>query len=214
MKIELKEERPENFKVEWSGQYDIFNYLEFVCSIPSPVFLVTTLKESGLPNAAMQAWCSFGGDSGGYFAVMQGVMQRTHTYANILRDNEFCINFLAADYYDKLRETVRLNEDGTDEIAAAGLTAEPAAVIRAPRIREAFLTMECTLESHTDLSGAGVNSMIIGRVRHVSVDSSHGSIANICSPNAFMYNVHSPKDARTGIGETSAVAGLSFLREA
>ena len=213
MKIELEEERPENFKTEWPGQYDVFSYLEFVCSVPSPMFLVTTRKENGLPNAAMQAWSSFGGDSGGYFAVMQGVMQRTHTYKNILREKEFCINFLAPEYYDKLRTTVFKNEDLTDEIAAGGLTAEPSAVIRAPRILEAFLALECTLESHTDLSGAGINSMVIGRVRHVSVDSSHGSIANICSPNAFMYNVHSPKDAHTGLGETSAVASLTFLRE-
>jgi flavin reductase (DIM6/NTAB) family NADH-FMN oxidoreductase RutF len=214
MKIELNETRPGNFRIEWEGQYDVFSYLEFVCSVPSPIFLVTTRKENGLPNAAMQAWSSFGGDSGGYFAVMQGVMQRTHTYANILREKEFCINFLAPQYYGNLRETVLKNETETDEITGCGMTAEPAAAIGAPRIREAFLTMECTLESHTDLSGAGVNSMIIGRVRHVSVDSNHGSIANICSPNAFMYNVHSPKDAQTGLGETSAVAVLTSLRDA
>ncbi len=157
------------------------------------MFLVTTRKENGLPNAAMQAWSCFGGDSGGYFAVMQGVMQRTHTYTNILREKEFCINFLAPQYYDNCRETVFKNDNQADEIAIGGMTAEPSSAIGAPRIREAFLTMECTLESHTDLSGAGINSMIVGRVRHVSVDSNHGSIANICSPNAFMYNVHSPK---------------------
>lgn len=214
MKIELEEKRPENFKVEWDGQYDIFSYLEFACSVPSPIFLVTTRKENGLPNAALQAWSCFGGDSGGYFAVMQGVMQRTHTYKNILREKEFCINFLAPGYYENMKTTVVKNDDDTDEIAAGGFTAEPSSVIGAPRIAEAFLTMECTLESHTDLSGAGVNSMIVGRVRHVRVDSNHGSIANICSPNAFAFNVHSPKDALTGAGETSAVAALTFLREA
>lgn len=130
-----------------------------------------------------------------------------------LREKEFCINFLAPQYYDNCRETVFKNDNQADEIAIGGMTAEPSSAIGAPRIREAFLTMECTLESHTDLSGAGINSMIVGRVRHVSVDSNHGSIANICSPNAFMYNVHSPKDAQTGLGETSAVAALSFLRE-
>ena len=213
MKIELDAERPGNFRVEWDGQYDVFSYLEFVCTVPSPMFLVTTRKENGLPNAAMQAWSCFGGDSGGYFAVMQGVMQRTHTYKNILREKEFCINFLTPQYYENCRKTVFKNEEEADEIAIGGMTAESSAVIGAPRIREAFLSIECTLESHTDLSGAGINSMIVGRVRHVSVDSNHGSIANICSPNAFMYNVHSPKDAQTGLGETSAVAALSFLRE-
>lgn len=54
----------------------------------------------------------------------------------------------------------------------------------------------------------GVCLNIIGRVRHAAVEEGHSSIENICSANAFMYNVHSPKRPRTGVGDKSAVAVL------
>ncbi len=211
MKFEIEEIRSENFAEEWPGQYDIFSHFEFACGVPSAMFLITTLKESGMPNACLHAWSTFSGDSGGFFAVMPGLMQCTHTYRNILRDKEFCVNFLSQDYYDRCAKTIAQNGEETDEFAAGGFTAEPAKTVKAPRIREAFLTLECTLESVSDLSGKGLNSMIIGRVRHAVVDQEH-TIDNICSDRGFMFNVHSPKDPTTGKGSQSAVAQLQVVK--
>lgn len=208
MKMELTEQRPEFFPEDWPTQYDMFSYMEFVCGVPSSLFMITTTKENGKPNAAFQAWSSFAGDGGGFFAVMQGVSPHSHTYKNILRDQEFCINFLRPEYYDNCIQTIAENGEDTDEIAAGGFTSEPSQTIRAPRIKEAFLCMECTLQSYTDLSGAGMTAMIIGRVRHAAVEEGHSSLENICSANAFMYNVHSPKPPHTGVGDKSAVAIL------
>jgi len=208
MKIEITENRPENFIEDWAGQYDIFSHMEFACGVPSPMFLITTRKENGKPNACFQAWSSFAGDSGGFFAVMQGLMQSTHTYKNILREKEFCLNFVRPEYYDSCIKTIAVNEEEEDEIASGGFTSEPCITIKAPRIREAFLSMECTLESMTDLSGKGQTVMVIGRVRHASVEEGHNTVENICSPNAFMFNVHSPKDPQTGYGSTSSVGIL------
>jgi flavin reductase (DIM6/NTAB) family NADH-FMN oxidoreductase RutF len=208
MKIELTEQRPDYFKADWPAQYDMFSYLEFVCGVPSSLFMVTTTKENGKPNASFQAWSSFSGDGGGFFAVMQDIALNSHTYKNILRDQEFCINFLRPEYYDNCMKTIAENGQDTDEIAAGGFTSEPSKSIRAPRIKEAFLCMECKLHSYTDLSGAGIVSMVIGRVQHAAIEEGHSSIDNICSPNAFMFNVHSPKDPRTGVGDKSAVAIL------
>ena len=44
--------RPENFIENWEGKWKVFSWLEFVCAIPHVLFMVTTLKENGLPNAA------------------------------------------------------------------------------------------------------------------------------------------------------------------
>ena len=193
---------------DWPGQYNIFSYMEFTCGVPSPMFLVTTRKENGKPNACFQAWSSFAGDSGGFFAVMQGLMQSTHTYKNILREKVFCINFIRPEFYDACIRTITENNDDDDEIASGGFTTVPCHTISAPRIFEAFLSMECTLESVTDLSGKGQTAMVIGRVRHASVEEGHNTVENICSPNAFMFNVHSPKNPQTGVGNTSAVGIL------
>jgi flavin reductase (DIM6/NTAB) family NADH-FMN oxidoreductase RutF len=208
MKIELDTARPESYVEDWAGQYDVFSFLEFTVGVPSPMFLITTRKENGQPNACLQAWSSFAGDSGGFFAVMQGLMQSTHTYRNILREKEFCLNFIRPEYYDACIKTVAVNDEEDDEIASGGFTAEACITINSPRIKESFLCMECTLESVTDLSGKGQTVMIVGRVQHASVEEGHNTIENICSPNAFMYNIHSPKDPVTGIGNTSAVGIL------
>jgi flavin reductase (DIM6/NTAB) family NADH-FMN oxidoreductase RutF len=212
MKIEICDRTPEHFKEYWPGQYKIFSHYEYVAGVPSVLFMITTLKDNGKPNACFHAWSAFSGDCGGYFAVMPGLMQHTHTYKNILRDKEFCINFLRPEYYDACGETIKQNGDDVDELAVVGFTAEPSKVIRPPRIREAFMVYECTLESHTDLSGAGVGAMIVGRVKHAAVDEKHIGVDAMCSQNGFMLNIHSPKDPKTGEGKQSAIAKLELIR--
>jgi Conserved protein/domain typically associated with flavoprotein oxygenases, DIM6/NTAB family len=212
MKIEIGETRSEKFAENWPGQYDIFSHFEFSCGVPSALFLITTLKENGRPNACLHAWSTFSGDGGGFFAVMPGLMQSTHTYRNILRDREFCVNFLSADYYDRCINTIKQNDDDADELSASGFSAEPAETVKPPRIREAFLSYECTLESAADLSGKGVNAMIIGRVKHAAVDPNRHSLSELCGPNAFLFNVHCPKNPLTGNGNQSALACLQAAK--
>ena len=40
-------------------------------------------------------------------------------------------------------------------------------------IQEAFVNIECTLKGTQDLSGAGITSMIIGQVQHISVEEEY-----------------------------------------
>lgn len=211
MKVELGETRPENFTEDWPGQYSIFSYFEQACGVPSVLFAITTLKENGKPNVCLQAWSTFSGDCGGFFAVITGLLQRTHTYKNILRDKEFCINFLSAEYYNSCVKTIQQNDENADEFAVGGFTAEAAKTVKPPRIAEAFLSYECTLESYADLSGKGINAMIIGRVRHAAVDKNH-NIPALCGDNGFMFNVHCPKDPETGKGNQSVIARLQALK--
>lgn len=211
-KIEIGETRPDHFVEDWPEQYRIFSHLEFTSGVPSPIFLVTTVKENGKPNACVHAWSAFSGDVGGFFAVMTGLMKSTHTYRNILRDREFCVNFLSPAYYDACMKTIERNGEDDDEFQAGGFTAESAKTIKCPRIKEAFLTYECTLESESDLSGAGVSSMVIGRVRHAAVNDGFSTVQGVCSEDAFTFNIHCPKDPRSGDGKESAVAKLQFLR--
>lgn len=212
MKIELDESRPESFREDWPGQYGIFSYLEYAAGVPSALFVITTLKENGKPNACLHAWSSFTGDCGGFFAVMPGLLQNTHTYRNILREKEFCVNFISADYYDNCVKTIERNTLEDDELLVGGFTPEPALTVKPPRIQEAFLSYECTLESCSDLSGKGTSALIIGRVRHAAVEESHGTVDSICGENGFMYNIHTPKNALTGEGTLSAVSKLTPLR--
>ncbi|MEA4882286.1 MAG: flavin reductase [Clostridia bacterium] len=103
------------------------------------------LKENGKPNVCFHSWSSFSGDEGGFFAIMPGLGRDTRTYRSIMRTGEFCVNFLGHEYYDACIKTVQDNADDADEFAVGGFTPEESTDIKAPRIAESFLSLECTL---------------------------------------------------------------------
>lgn len=142
------------------------------------------------------------GDGGGHFSILPGIKQTTQTYLNIIREKEFVINFLASNYDEQCRKLIVNGGDGVDELETAGLTAETSEKISTPRIKEAFLSFECKLESVTDLSGKGMNALIIGRVVNAGVDEKHHGIPAICKN--FSYNIRAMSDHR----ETCSFARL------
>jgi flavin reductase (DIM6/NTAB) family NADH-FMN oxidoreductase RutF len=173
MKIEIGDKLPAHFKEHWPGQYEVFSHFEYACGVPHALFAVTTLKENGKPNINFHAWSCFQGDGGGFFAVLAGIYTHTHTYKNIQRTGEFCVNFISKQYFDALMKTIPENGDETDEFAAAGLTEEQAKTVSAPRIAESFLTLECALHSIADISGAGKTALITGKVKLIAAQEEY-----------------------------------------
>jgi predicted nucleic-acid-binding Zn-ribbon protein len=61
-----------------------------------------------------------------------------------LKETGVCVlNFPSYDIYERCVKTIGNNDYETDEITAAGLTAEKAIKVNAPRIKECFLNLEC-----------------------------------------------------------------------
>lgn len=213
MKTEIGRNRPSTFKESWPGQYEFFSHFEYACGIPHVLFVVTTLKENGKPNACFHSWSAFSGDEGGFFAIMAGLGSDTHTLNNILRTREFCVNFLGPEYYDACIKTIEGNSDDADEFAVAGFTPEHSTNIEAPRIAQSFLSLECSFESAADLSGKGITSLVAGRV--ISIAAAEGFAKGFdqkYGPNGFMFSIHAPKDFATGIGDTSGIAVMKTMR--
>ena len=73
------------------------------------------LKENGKPNACFHSWGCFGGDEAGYCSVLV-VLKTFHTYENILRSGEWCINFPSADQQGQCMKTIENNSMEKDEI--------------------------------------------------------------------------------------------------
>jgi flavin reductase (DIM6/NTAB) family NADH-FMN oxidoreductase RutF len=214
MKMEIGDKKPDNFKDRWPGEFKIFSHFEMALGIPHSLFLITTVKENGKPNACFQSWSSFSGDSGGYFAITP-IVQTTHTYHNILRTKEFCINFIHARYFEACYQTIINNSDETDEIAAGGFTAEKASCISVPRVKEAFMSLECTFHSNTDLSGKGITSLIIGKVLAAAVDEDYINGSEMkYGKEGFMYYLYDLKDFASGDQGERKVASLNVLRKA
>ena len=212
-RIEMGAVRPESFTATWDGQYDFFSHLEYACGIPNLLFAITTLKENGQPNVCFHSWSTFCGDGQAFHAILGGLSRHGHTYKNIARAGEFTVNFLSRDYYDGLIKTIQENGEDTDEFKAGGFTREEAVTVKAPRIKEAFLCLECKLTQSLDLSGAGIISLVIGRVEHMAMGEAFSKgIDEKYGEDGFMFNIHSPKDLLTGQGDASAVAVMKIVR--
>ncbi len=215
MDIEIGSQIPSHFKPEWPEQFELFSFLEFACGIPQLLFVVTTYKENELSNVCPQTWSSFvsGKDGCGYYAVLGGLMERTHTYRNILRERCFCINFLSSAYFDSMMRAISQNEEETDEFAVCGFTKAECKTIHAPRICESFLTLECELCDIADTAG-GALKLLIGKTTHVTIQEGFASgIDDKYGKNGFPLNIHSPINAATGVCDPVAIGELSVARK-
>ena len=212
MKREISLETAQLLYENWPGQFSTFSHIEFACAIPQPLFLISTLKENGQPNLCFHSWSCFGGDEGGYFAVMQNVSHTSHTYENIVRESEFCINFISADYYSNCIATITDNSNDRNEFEAGGFTPEKSITIKSPRVKQAFMTLECQLACNVDLSRKGISSMIIGRVLHASVEEKYiEGLDKRYGREGFMFNIHEPADYATGQLDDTYVASLDVI---
>ncbi len=211
MKIEIGKEFPGYFKSLYPEEFQLFSHFETTAAVPGPLFAITTWKENGKPNVCLHSWSCFHGDKTAFFAVMGNLYQHTHTYANILRERCFCINFLPVSCYDRLTETIFHNEYDSDEFQTGGFALEEARTIHAPVIREAFLTMECTLRDVQDLSGTGMAAMVIGEVQHMSVEEDYAQgYAKRYGKEGFMMLVPSPQNLVTGEPDLSAIGTVKI----
>ena len=213
MKLQVGTERPGHFQPGYPEQWDIVSHLECAAGIPQALFAITTRKENGRPNVCFHSWSCFHGDKTAFFAVLGGLFQHTHTYANILREGVFCLNFLPLSAYEGLCKTILYNQEDLDEIQAGGFTLEPAATMDAPCIRESFLQLECTLEEAKDLSGAGITAMVTGRVQQVRLEEAYArELDRRYGPAGFMLLASAPQNLQTGHASPSRILTLNVAR--
>ena len=171
MKHELDTTAPDNLTEDWPGKYDLFSWLEYAVTIPHPIFLVTTRKPNGAPNACLHSWGFLVGDRDNYTSLL-AVLNNYHTYANILREGEWCLNYPSLEHYSQSFKTIHVNAPDNDEVTDAGLTVEPAKIVQAPRIAECLVNLECRLEWHRPLYEGNRWHLMAGRVVHVAMDES------------------------------------------
>ena len=163
MKHEFRASHPADLKPAWAGQFELFSWLNHALSIPGVVFLITTRKESGAPNACLHAWGMLAGDTDRYTSVL-AVPDYAHTHANILREGEWCLNFPRFDQYQQSFRTIGSHGPDEDEIAAAGFTPEGARTVRAPRVAECPVVLECRLTWHRPLQEGSCWHLFAGLV--------------------------------------------------
>lgn len=169
MKREIGIRTPENLPEIWPGSYDLFSWLAYVVSVPNCITIITTRKANGAPNACLHSWGMLVGDRDNYTSLL-ALCDYFHTYENILREGEWCVNFPSVDHYPQAFDTIHVNHPDNDEISDAGLTVEPAQEVQAPRIAECPINLECRLEWHRRLYEGSTWVLAAGKVLHVAME--------------------------------------------
>lgn len=214
MKHEISAERPSYLEEEWPGKYQLFSWLEYATNIPYPIFIITTFKENGKPNACLHAHGCFGGDGKGYTSILT-MLRSYHTAANILRSGEWCINFPSAEHHAQCMQTIENNGIDNDEITDSGFTIEPSQVVDAPRIAECLINLECELEWERPLSGESDWHMFAGRVVHLATNEAVFELdpERRMQTLSTMYSLRAtldPLTGKTGPGSLPVIGGPSL----
>lgn len=167
-----------------------FSWKEFVMSVPSPMFLVTTYKSNGLPNACMQGWSAFtsANHGEGYYAILGSVNKNGHLYATLKEKREAVINFMSAEFYDACMATIRNNQLEADEITASGLTPEPAAWVNAPMVRECFMNLECRYVWEKEIVPGDDHAVVCLEVLGAHIDEAY--LSDRTGDQGILYNIH------------------------
>ncbi len=199
MKHEIGITQPETLIEDWPNKFQVFSWLEYIVTVPNPIFLVTTYKENGKPNANLHSWGFPVGDRD-HYSFLLAIMEGTHTFQNILRTGEFCVNYPSFQQYPACSETIFKNGLENDEITEAGFTLETARLVGAPRIAECFFNLECKLEWDRPIAAGSIWQVIVATVVHVAVDEA----VMVPEPEerarrmGLMYNMRSNVHALTG----------------
>ena len=199
MKREIDITQPEYLIEDWPGKYEVFSWLEYVVTVPNPIFIVTTRKPNGAANANLQSWGLLIGEKGNYSSLL-ALLDHSHTYDNILREGEWCVGFPSFEHYPQCFETIHCNAPDNDEVVEAGFTVESPRTVKAPRIAECSVSLECSLEWHRPLYEASPWHLFAGRVLHLAMDEAVMAPDPVERVRAMglMYNVRSTVQPLTG----------------
>lgn len=132
--------------------------------VPRPIAWVSTVSVAGVRNVAPHS----------YFNAMSSDPPVVHftstgvkdTLTNVRASGEFVINVVDVDVLEAMNLTAADFPADEDEFDWAGLTAEPAATVSAPRVGEAKAHLECTVRG---ILSVGTGHLVLGDVRHVHV---------------------------------------------
>lgn len=213
MKIEISAIRNDNITESYPGQFEMFSHLEFISSVPQVLFAITTIKENGRPNVNFHSWSSFFSGDNGKFFVFTPLSKDTHTFENIEREREFCINFLSLKYYDNLINTVKNNAYDDDEFIKGGFNIIKSRMISPPIIKESFISLECKTHNIYKLNENGKTCLVIGEILYMFLDEEYTKgYDKKYTKEGYMFNIHSPLNINTYKFDKDSAASINVER--
>jgi flavin reductase (DIM6/NTAB) family NADH-FMN oxidoreductase RutF len=153
---------------------------------PTPVLIIGTYDEKGVPNAMNVAWGGIASSEPPCVTI--SVREQRKTYQNILATKAFTVNIPSEKYMKEADYFGIISGKTEDKFKATGLTPVKGEHVNAPYIGEFPLVVECALKETHKL---GVHTQFIGEIKDVKVEESALNAKGFPDPElmkAFMFD--------------------------
>jgi len=158
------------------------------CVVPRPIAWVSSLSEDGVPNLAPFSFFMAVCNDPPTLAFSSG--RRAGNKKDTVRNVEYTQDFVVNLVDDVLAEQMNLTSGeypaDVDEFALTGLTAAPGMKVKAPRVAEAPINLECRVV-HILPVGRGPHSLVLGEIVSFHI---RDDLYNPQTGRIDMYNLH------------------------
>lgn len=140
--------------------------------LPRPIAWVSTRSKDGILNLAPFSFFTVASRQPPMLAISIGPRTDGEEYAkdtltNIRETKEFVINIVSVELANAMFETAVNHPPEVDEFIRAKVTASDCEIVKAPRVAEAKIAMECRLEQILEL---GSDYLVIGEMLRYHVE--------------------------------------------
>jgi flavin reductase (DIM6/NTAB) family NADH-FMN oxidoreductase RutF len=153
---------------------------------PTPVFIVGTYDENGIPDAMAAAWGGISCSKPPCVSI--SLQKQRYTLKNIVKREAFTINIPSEKYAQEADYFGMVSGRDEKKFTRSNLTPIKSEIVDAPYIQEFPLVLECRLVHTADL---GMHTQFNGEIMDVKVDEnmvdSHG-LPDITKIKPFLYD--------------------------
>lgn len=140
--------------------------------VPRPIAWVSSRSRDGVLNLAPYSFFTVASREPPMLAISIGPRTGGEAYpkdtlTNLRESQEFVINIVSMQLANAMHESSINHPPEVDEFVRAGLTPAACEVVKTPRVAEAKISMECTVEHMLRL---GSDYFVIGRMHRYHVD--------------------------------------------
>ena len=164
--------------------FEGFNRVLTGVVVPRPIAFVSTVSLDGVVNLAPYSFfnaVSYDPPTIVFSSSRNAGYKSKDTLRNIEETGEFVVNIVVDAIAEAMNKTSAEFPEDVDEFEIAGLTPAPSETVKAPRVAESPVNMECKLEQVVPIgTGAGAHGLVIGTIllMHVRDDIIDGHRIN------------------------------------
>ncbi|MEO4005459.1 MULTISPECIES: flavin reductase family protein [unclassified Flavobacterium] len=142
--------------------------------IPRPIGWISSISKEGAINLAPFSFFNAVGEDPPHvmFSTVRPNNTNKDTLNNVLETGEFVVNLVTEELVEKMNLTSASVPPDQNEFELAQLTPAPSLIVKAPRVLESPVAMECKVVHHYSLEDHqhGGATIVIGRVVMFHID--------------------------------------------